>query len=139
MSDRQLPDWIQNHLDTYLRSGGKEGHIWNGVPCLLLTTAGKDSGKPRQLPLIYGEDNGKYIVVASKGGAPDHPAWYKNLVADNNVEVQVGTEKFAAKARTAEDEERARLWSLMAEIWPSYNDYQESTEREIPLVVLERA
>lgn len=137
MSDRELPDWIQNHLDLYLRTNGTEGHIWNGVPCLLLTTSGWKSGKPRQLPLIYGEDNGHYVIVASRGGDKNHPAWYKNLVAKDEVELQVGTEKFPARARTATGEERSRLWSLMADIWPAYNEYQEKTDREIPVVVLE--
>ena len=134
----ELPDWIRQHMDAYLSSGGKEGHIWNGVPTLLLTTKGRKTGNDLQLPLIYGRDGENYLVVGSKGGAPSHPAWYTNLVANPEVRLQVGTEVFAAKARTASGEERDRTWKTMAKIFPNYNEYQSKTEREIPVVVLER-
>jgi deazaflavin-dependent oxidoreductase (nitroreductase family) len=88
--------------------------------------------------LIYGRDGDNYIVVASKGGAPEHPEWYRNLVANPEVEVQVAADRFMANARTASAEERPKLWALMAEIWPAYNDYQAKTDREIPVVILER-
>ena len=132
-----LPDWIQQHIDLYL-SNGEEGHMWQGVPTLLLTTTGRKSGEPLLLPLIYGRDGDSYLVVASKGGAPDHPGWYKNLAANPDVKLQVGNEKFDARARTAAGEERARLWKTMAAIFPNYDEYQARTEREIPVVVLER-
>jgi proline iminopeptidase len=90
------------------------------------------------MPLIYGEADGKYVVVASKGGAPQHPGWYLNLDAKPEVEVQVLANRFRAKARTAAGAERARLWEKMAAIYPPYNDYQKKTEREIPVVVLEK-
>jgi len=135
----KLPDWMEDHLRRYLATNGEDGHIWRGVPTLLLTTTGRKSGEPRLLPLIYGKDGDRYLVVASKGGAPDHPAWYKNLVARPDVEVQVGADKFQARARTANPDERPRMWRTMAEIWPDYDKYQSSTEREIPVVVLERA
>jgi proline iminopeptidase len=90
------------------------------------------------MPLIYGEADGKYIVVASKGGAPTHPGWYLNLVVQPAVEVQVRADRFRATARTATGEERARLWQTMAAIYPPYNAYQAKTQREIPVVVLER-
>ena len=138
-SARQLPDWIVDHMKKYVETNGKEGHIWNGVPTLLLTTTGRRSGKSLMLPLIYGKDGDRYLIVASKGGAPEHPAWYVNLRAQPNVKVQVGSDKFAAKARTATKAERPALWKLMTKIWPSYDDYQAKTTREIPLVVLERA
>lgn len=138
-SARQLPDWIVDHMRKYVETNGKEGHIWNGVPTLLLTTTGRRSGKSLMLPLIYGKDGDRYLIVASKGGAPEHPAWYVNLHAQPNVKVQVGADKFAAKARTATKAERAALWNVMTKIWPAYNDYQAKTTREIPLVVLERA
>lgn len=122
----------------YVETNGKEGHIWNGVPTLLLTTTGRRSGRSLMLPLIYGKDGDRYLIVASKGGAPEHPAWYVNLHAQPNVKVQVGADKFVAKARTATKAERAALWNVMTKIWPAYNDYQAKTTREIPLVVLER-
>ncbi len=106
---------------------------------LLLTTTGRRSGEARTTPLIYGEDDGNYVVVASKGGAPDHPAWYKNLAEDPGARVQVGADEFPARARTATGEERERLWKRMAGIWPSYDDYRAKTDRLIPVVVLGRS
>ncbi len=136
---RQLADWMVEHMQTYLATDGEEGHVWRGVPTLLLTTTGRRSGRSLMLPLIYGTHDGHYVVVASKGGNPQHPGWYVNLVAEPTVQVQVGAERFAARARTASGDERAALWDQMAEIWPPYNEYQTKTEREIPVVVLERA
>jgi deazaflavin-dependent oxidoreductase (nitroreductase family) len=136
--ERELPQWIADHLKQYLETDGREGHIWNGVPTLLLTTTGAKSGKALQLPLIYGKDGDNYLVVASKGGAPEHPAWYTNLVANPDVAVQVEADKFNAKARTATAEEKPRLWETMAKIFPNYNEYQQKTTRDIPVVVLER-
>ena len=129
---------MQDHLDRYLASDGEDGHIWNGVPTLLLTTKGKASGEPRQLPLIYGKVDDLYVVVASKGGNPRHPSWCVNLMADPNVEVQVKDDRFAATARIAKGEERQRLWDHMAEVFPTYNEYANRTTRKIPVVVLER-
>ena len=134
-----LPDWIADHLRRYRETDGADGHIWRGVPTLLLTTTGRKSGKPQQLPLIYGRDGARYVIVASKGGAPDHPGWYQNLVARPAVELQVAADKFRARARTAEGAERERLWKTMTKIWPAYDEYQAKTKREIPVVVLERA
>jgi len=128
----------EEHVRRYRETGGEEGYIWRGVPTLLLTTTGRRSGEPRTTPLIFGRDGDRYVIVASKGGAPRHPAWYLNLSADPRVEVQVRDDVFAATARTAEGEERERLWKLMTEIWPAYDDYQAKTRREIPVVVLER-
>jgi deazaflavin-dependent oxidoreductase (nitroreductase family) len=134
-----LPAWIADHLKRYLATDGADGHIWNGVPTLLLTTTGRKSGRPQQLPLIYGRDGASYVIVASRGGAPDHPGWYKNLVAHPDVKLQVAAERFAARARTAKGPERTRLWDAMAKVFAPYNDYQKKTTREIPVVVLERA
>lgn len=138
MAQQKLPGWMQDHLDRYLASNGKDGHIWNGVPTLLLTTTGKQSGEPRQLPLIYGKAEDKYVVVASKGGNPRHPSWCVNLMADPNVQVQVNDDRFAARARIAEGDERQRLWDHMAGVFPTYNEYAARTSRRIPVVVLER-
>jgi len=134
----ELPGWIADHIKSYLETGGADGHIWRGVPTLLLTTTGRRSGEPILLPLIYGTDGANYLVVASKGGAPTHPGWYENLVAHPEVEVQVGAEKFHARARTATAAEKPALWAKMAAIWPAYNEYQEKTTRDIPVVILER-
>lgn len=141
-----LPKWIGDHLQRYVESNGADGHMWDSapvggpgpIPTLILTTTGRRSGQPISMPLIYGEENGKYVVVASKGGAPAHPGWYLNLAAHPTVEVQVLADKFRATARTATGEERARLWQMMAAIYPPYNAYQAKTQREIPVIVLER-
>lgn len=135
----ELPAWITDHIKTYLETNGADGHIWRGVPTLLLTTTGRRSGESILLPLIYGTDGPNYLVVASKGGAPTHPGWYENLVANPAVEVQVGADKFKAHARTATPAEKPALWEKMAAIWPAYNEYQKQTSRDIPVVVLERS
>jgi deazaflavin-dependent oxidoreductase (nitroreductase family) len=128
------------HVRRYLETDGEVGYRWrNGAPILILTTTGRRSGEERVKPLIFGEDDGRYVVVASKGGANHHPAWYLNLRADPDVHVQVKADRFRARARTAEGDERERLWRRMAEIWPPYDDYREKTDREIPVVVLEPA
>jgi deazaflavin-dependent oxidoreductase (nitroreductase family) len=127
------------HVRRYRETGGREGYEWNGVKTLILTTTGRHSRLERSKALILGEDGDRYVVVASKGGAPRHPAWYLNLASDPNVQVQVKDDVFAARARTAEGEERERLWKLMAGIWPAYDEYQRKTDRTIPVVVLERA
>jgi len=133
-----LPDWAVDHMNRYLETNGEDGHIWRGVPTLLLTTTGRSSGAPRMLPLIYGKDGDDYIIVASKGGYPDHPAWYTNIEASNAVQVQVAADKFSATAELVEGDDRARIWQVMAEIWPPYNEYQAKTDREIPVVRLRR-
>ena len=133
-----LPDWAVDHMKRYLETNGEDGHIWRGVPTLLLTTTGRSSGAPRMLPLIYGKDGDDHIIVASKGGYPDHPAWYTNIEASNAVQVQVAADKFSATAELVEGDDRARIWQVMAEIWPPYNEYQAKTDREIPVVRLRR-
>lgn len=123
----------------YLETDGEEGYRWRrGAPILILTTTGRKSGKPRLKPLIFGEEDGRYVVVASQGGAPEHPHWYRNLSASPDVHVQIKGDRFRARARTAEGAERERLWLQMAEIWPPYDEYQQKTDRKIPIVVLER-
>jgi deazaflavin-dependent oxidoreductase (nitroreductase family) len=138
-------DWPQEHLRRYLATDGAEGHYVDfsaaggdaRTPTLILTTTGRQSGQLHSLPLIYGEADGKYVVIGSKGGAPQHPAWYLNLVAHPEVGVQVGGRHFRATARIASGAERQQLWDLMAGIYAPYNAYQQATAREIPVVVLE--
>ena len=126
------------HVRVYRETGGQRGYHWRGAKVLLLTTTGRSSGEPRTTPLIHGVDGDRWVVIASKGGAPDHPDWYLNLQADPEVTIQVGADAIPARATTAEGDERARLWAAMLEEWPAYDDYQANTEREIPVVVLER-
>lgn len=128
------------HVKRYRETGGEVGHIWKkGSKTLLLTTKGRSSGRPRTTPLIYENAGDAYVIVASKGGAPEDPGWYENLSRDPQVELQVRDEVFPARARIAEGEERERLWRLAAEQWPDYDAYQAKTDREIPVVVLERS
>jgi deazaflavin-dependent oxidoreductase (nitroreductase family) len=140
-----LPDWIREHVALYLRDGDA-GHYWDAslgggqgmLTTLLLTTAGRKSGRKSILPLIYRPtETGGYCVIASKGGAPAHPAWYLNLEADPNVHVQVANDRFNAKARVAQGEERKKLWQLMVDYYAPYADYQAATQRKIPVVVLD--
>jgi deazaflavin-dependent oxidoreductase (nitroreductase family) len=128
------------HVRRYRETGGKVGHIWrNGSTILLLTTTGRKSGEKRTVPLIYAQDGDRYVIIASKGGAPDHPGWYKNLEKTPEVELQVMDQVFHAHARTAKGEERERLWRKANEVWPPYDEYAKNTKREIPVVVLERS
>jgi deazaflavin-dependent oxidoreductase (nitroreductase family) len=141
-----LPDWMVKHASRYIASGGAEGHMYKinvpgrgeiTAPALLLTTTGRKSGVKFILPLFYGMDGDSYFVVASKGGAPEHPGLYRNILASPDVEVQAGTTKLKARARTATGDERTRLWEKALVFWPPYADYQLKTEREIPVVVLD--
>ena len=127
------------HVRRYRETDGELGHIWKGdSTILLLTTTGRRTGEETTTPLIYTLDGDTPVIVASKGGAPDHPGWFKNLAKTPEVGVQIKGEKFRARARVAEGEERERLWELMNEVWPHYDEYATRTDREIPLVVLER-
>ncbi|ABP53561.1 nitroreductase family deazaflavin-dependent oxidoreductase [Salinispora tropica] len=133
-------DWVADHVARYVRTDGADGHEWRpGVFTLLLTTRGRRSGSLRRTALIYGRDGDAYLLVASRGGTPEHPSWYLNLLDDPRVEVQVGAERFTARARVASPAEKPRMWATMAAIWPDYDDYQTRTDREIPVVVLERS
>jgi deazaflavin-dependent oxidoreductase (nitroreductase family) len=129
--------WVSEHIQRYVETDGEQGHDWNGVPTLLLTTKGRKSGKLRRTALIYGKAGSSYLVVASKGGAENHPAWYLNLTENPEVAVQVGADDFTAIARTASQDEKPELWRTMAEIWPDYDEYQTKTDRPIPVVVLD--
>lgn len=140
-----LPDWIRDHVALYLKDG-EAGHYWDAalgggegmLSTLLLFTTGRKSGKRSIIPLIYRPTGqGGYCVIASKGGAPSHPAWFLNLEANPGVQVQVANEKFDAVARVAEGAERKKLWQLMVEYYAPYTDYQAATQRQIPVVVLD--
>jgi deazaflavin-dependent oxidoreductase (nitroreductase family) len=127
------------HVRRYEETDGEVGHDWEkGAPILILTTKGRKTGQDRKFPLIYQEHQGNYVIVASKGGAPAHPGWYLNLEANPEVRVQVKADKFTARTRTAVGAERDELWSKMAAVWPDYDEYQKKTDRQIPVVVLER-
>jgi deazaflavin-dependent oxidoreductase (nitroreductase family) len=130
--------WVNQHIHEYVESDGQKGHSWRGYPALLLTTRGRKSGLLRRTALIYSRDGDDYIIVASRGGHPKHPAWYLNLVENPEVEVQVEADMFSAVARVASGAEKARLWKLMNAVYPPYESYQARTTREIPVIVLER-
>ena len=135
----QAPDTTllgEEHIRRYRETDGEVGYLWNGVPTLLLTTTGRRSGEPRTSALIFGRDGDDYLVVASIGGAPQHPAWYLNLTADPAAQIQVRANTFPAVARTAFDDEKGRLWRIVTEVWPNYDVYQTRTDRAIPVVVL---
>jgi deazaflavin-dependent oxidoreductase (nitroreductase family) len=126
------------HVRVYRETHGRRGYHWRGTTILLLTTKGRKSGESRTTPLIHRTDGDRWVIVASKGGAPAHPSWYENLLADPDATIEVLGETVQVRASTAQGQERARLWALMAEVWPAYDDYQAKTDREIPVVVLSR-
>ncbi|MBZ9594269.1 nitroreductase family deazaflavin-dependent oxidoreductase [Streptomyces yangpuensis] len=138
-TDPRDGSWQLEHVKQYVGSGGTEGQYWNGTQTLLLTTVGRISGHPVRTPLIYGEADGRYLLVASKGGADEHPLWFRNLSAHPEVRIQVGTRILQGTARTANAEERAAYWPVMVKHWPAYDEYQARTDREIPIVVIEPA
>ena len=129
-------DWVADHTRKYLASGGTEGHESDGVYTLVLATTGRRTGQPRRTCLIYGTSGDDFVVVASKGGADENPAWFENLQADPSVGVQVGTRRFTARARVASPAERAPLWAQMVGIFPLYEEYAQKTDRVIPVVLL---
>jgi deazaflavin-dependent oxidoreductase (nitroreductase family) len=134
-----MPDFRlfgDEHVRQYEATSGKVGHDWNDTSVLILHTTGRKSGETRKHPLIYGRDGDDYLIVASKGGAPEHPGWYKNLVAHPDATIQVWDQLIPVTARTASPEEKRRLWPIMLGKWPAYDSYQEKTERDIPLVIL---
>ncbi len=128
----------QEHVRVYRETNGERGYHWRGTTILLLTTTGRRSGEPRTTPLIHRSEGEKWVIVASKGGAPAHPSWFENLQADPNAEIELPGEQVPVVASVARGDERTRLWSLMTEVWPAYEEYQQKTEREIPVVVLSR-
>ena len=136
--DMDLSVFGDSHVRVYQETNGEQGYIWNGAPILLVTTKGHKSGQTRVTPLIFVDDAAGPAIIASKGGAPEHPAWYQNLAADPRVKVQIKGDVFEARARTTSGPERARIWKAAVKAWPQYEDYQAATSREIPVVVLER-
>jgi deazaflavin-dependent oxidoreductase (nitroreductase family) len=128
----------QEHVRAYRETGGARGYNWRGTEILLLSTRGRSSGEERTTPLIHRADGDRWIVVASKGGAPEHPDWYKNLEVDPIALIQVKDEQIPVRAVRAGEDERDRLWALMTEVWPAYDEYQQKTEREIPVVIFSR-
>ena len=126
------------HVRAYRESSGKRGYHWHGATILLLTTRGRTSGELRTTPLIYRTDDGRWVIVASRGGTPSNPSWFENLRADPEATIQVRGEMIPVHADPATGGERERLWSLMTEVWPAYDDYQARTEREIQVVALTR-
>jgi deazaflavin-dependent oxidoreductase (nitroreductase family) len=128
----------EEHVRVYRETGGEHGYNWRGTTILLLTTTGRRSGEPRTTPLIHRTDGERWVVVASKGGTPENPSWYENLLAEPQASIEVKGETIGVTASTAEGEERSRLWSLMTEVWPAYDEYQKNTDREIPVVILTR-
>jgi deazaflavin-dependent oxidoreductase (nitroreductase family) len=127
----------QEHVDRYRETNGEEGHDWNGSQVLILTTTGRKSGEQRDNPLIYGRSGDDYLVVASRGGTDDPPAWYLNLDANPETEIQVKGDRIKTRARTATPEEKPELWKEMTSHWAAYDEYQKKTDRQIPVVVLE--
>jgi len=132
-------DWVSAQVEQYEATGGKEGGTLEGAPCVILTTKGRKSGKLRKTPLMRIEHEGVYAVVASLGGAPQHPVWYLNLVANTDVTLQDGDKVFDFRARTATPEEKRHWWPRLTAVWPPYSEYQSKTERDIPVVLLETA
>ena len=134
-----MPDYSlfgDEHVAKYEATGGKVGHDWNGTSCLILHTTGRRSGATRKLPLIYARDGNDYVIVASKGGAPEHPGWYRNLVAHPDAAIQVWGDVIPVTARTGTAADKARVWPLMTAQWPDYDSYQAKTRRDIPVVLL---
>jgi deazaflavin-dependent oxidoreductase (nitroreductase family) len=129
----------KEHVERYVATDGAEGHEWQGTTTLILTTTGRRSGEQRSTPLIYQAHGDDLLVVASKGGADQPPSWYLNLQANPEVRVQVKGDRFTARARTASPEEKPEMWRTMTAVWPAYDDYRRKTDREIPVVVLERS
>lgn len=144
-SKTEIQKWITDHVQLY-REDPDKGHLWDStfaggpglLPTLLLSTTGRKSGRTSVLPLIYKKVDNGYVIIASKGGAPAHPAWYLNLTANPDCEIQVAHDHYRVRARTAAGDERESLWQQLVEIYPPYQDYQAATNRQIPVVVLEQ-
>lgn len=128
----------KEHVERYVETDGEEGHDWQNTTVLILTTIGRKSGEQRSTPLIYQPYGDDVLVVASNGGADQPPLWYRNIEANPEVQVQVKSDRYTARARAAGPDEKPDMWRTMAATWPAYDDYQRKTDRDIPVVVLER-
>jgi deazaflavin-dependent oxidoreductase (nitroreductase family) len=131
--------WVRDQVEEIESSGGTRGTLNRGVPVIIVTSVGSQSGKLRKNPVMRVEHDGRYAAVASKGGTPENPSWYRNLVEHPLVEVQDGTHKGDYTARELSGDERQEWWERALAVWPDYADYQTKTDREIPVVVLERS
>jgi len=136
MRDPRFRLFGDEHVRQYEATDGQTGYEWNGTHILILRVTGRKSGELRKTPLIFGRDGASYVLIASKGGAPDHPGWYENLTAQPDIEIQVKGEILPVRARTATADEKRRLWPIMVKDWPDYDKYQKATPRDIPLVIL---
>ena len=138
-ADYEPSPWepIRDHVAQYLATDGAEGAEWNGATCVILTSTGAKTGKIRRTPLIRVKDGDRYLIVASMGGAPDNPKWFANVVANPDVTIQDRADVHELRARVATPAEKAELWPLAVEQWPDYDQYQSSTDRDIPVVILE--
>lgn len=132
-------DFNRKVIEEFRQNGGSVSGAFAGAPMILVTHTGAKSGKEYTTPLVYSADGDRYVIIASKAGAPDDPQWYRNLVANPLVTLEVGRERFAARARTAEGDERDRLYRAQADLMPNFDEYAKATTRTIPVVVLERA
>ncbi|MDJ0466328.1 nitroreductase family deazaflavin-dependent oxidoreductase [Streptomyces sp. H27-C3] len=130
--------WVAQQAELYEKSGGTKGTTIQGVPCLLLDYVGRRSGATRRTVLIYGRDGEDHLIVASNGGSDNHPLWFLNLEANPDVQLRVGTERFAARAETLSAEDKARVWPHLVELFPTYADYEKKSSRDIPVVRLRR-
>jgi deazaflavin-dependent oxidoreductase (nitroreductase family) len=134
-----MAEFNKKVIDEFRSSGGKVSGQFAGAPMIIITHKGAKSGNSYTSPLVYSKDGDRYVIIASKAGAPKNPSWYHNLVAHPEVTVEIGTEKFKAKASEAKGAERDRLFAEQAKMMPQFNEYQKKTERKIPVLVLERA
>ena len=133
-------EWVRNQVELYESSGGTEGTSLNGLAVIIVTNKGRKTGAIRKTPLMRVADGDNYVLVASRGGAPTHPVWYYNLQADPNVEIRDGVDVHSMKVREVEDSaERQRLWDIAVEAFPPYQEYQEKTDRSIPVFIAKPA
>jgi deazaflavin-dependent oxidoreductase (nitroreductase family) len=137
-ADQTFQDFNKALIQEFRANGGTVGGPFSGAPLLLLTTTGAKSGREHTTPLVYTTDGDRLVIIASKGGAPTHPAWYHNVVANPTVTIEVPGDRFEARANAAAGDERDRLFKAQAALMPNFNEYQEKTTRQIPVVVLER-
>lgn len=131
-------EWVAKQVELYESSGGTDGTTLRGLPVIIVTNKGRRTGAVRKTPLMRVADHGNYVLIASRGGAPEHPLWYHNLKADPNVEIRDGVNVFSMRVRQVEEAvEKQRLWDIAVEAFPPYQEYQEKTDRVIPVFIAE--